>query len=91
MTARSVAAAAAASLILLTTTACSSGPLDITCEDYLALTASEQQDVAREWVKENSAESLADVMAPSTADDIARHCQDNPDDVIGDLQYTFGR
>lgn len=89
--ARMATAAAATALVATTLTGCAKGPLDIRCEEYLTLPQSQQVDLATQWsVEDGSAQEMAEMLAESTASDIASYCQDNPDTKLSELERTFG-
>ncbi len=91
MTRRRLTALALAAFAVATLTACSSGPLDTKCEDFLTLSQSEQHDIAVAWAKETlKQEDLAQASANAALPQMVAYCQTDPDAKIGELEYSFG-
>lgn len=73
--------------------ACSNGPLAITCEEFLGLSSSEQQEIIVEWTKQDSPfedSTLRDLEASQNLPLMIEHCQNNLEHRLEDLESTFG-
>ncbi|MGV1004810.1 MAG: hypothetical protein ACOYEV_08590 [Candidatus Nanopelagicales bacterium] len=71
-----------------------SGPTDIKCEEFLALGASQQEEVVAQWWADQPGRSgeVSDIdrmMGSAKRQDLASYCQSNPDDKIKNLVLTF--
>ena len=79
--------------LVFTMSGCASGPLAISCGDYLTKDTATQLDLAGILASpgRETAGPMEQIVAPSYREKLISYCRTNPDAKLMDLEMTFGR
>jgi hypothetical protein len=71
--------------------ACTSDPLDVTCEEYAGLGEAQQLDLAARWGSpaRDRVETMGRIVAPKYRNDLLSYCRTHSGDKLKDLEITF--
>ncbi|MEP7193229.1 MAG: hypothetical protein ABI903_10220 [Actinomycetota bacterium] len=80
-------------VLALTMSGCASGPLAISCADYLTKDSATQLDLAGILASpgRKTAGPMDKIIAPTYQTELITYCGANPDAKLMDLEMTFGR